>query len=60
MKKKKELQSKDPKQIKKRKEAMKQMLGDVERTTKRPRSVINCKYTTDLWEVGGKLFSNTP
>ncbi|XP_045132530.1 ribosome biogenesis protein NOP53-like isoform X2 [Portunus trituberculatus] len=53
MKKKKELQSKDPKQIKKRKEAMKQMLGDIQKTTKRPKSVINSKYTTDLWEVGG-------
>ncbi|KAK8397958.1 hypothetical protein O3P69_003695 [Scylla paramamosain] len=52
MKKKKELQSKDPKQIKKRKEAVKQMLGDLQRKTKRPKSVISSKYTTDLWEEG--------
>lgn len=52
MKKKKEIQSKDPKIIKKQKEAMKQMLGDLESKTKRPKSVIKANYNTDLWMEG--------
>lgn len=60
MKKKKELQTKDPKIIKKRKEAIKQMLGDLQRTTKRPKSVIKTNYTADLWMEEGKVFSHNP
>ena len=58
MKKKKELQTKDPKLIKKRKEAMKQMLGDLERTAKLPKGVIKTNYSTDLWGEEGKLYLN--
>ncbi|KAG0716650.1 Ribosome biogenesis protein NOP53 [Chionoecetes opilio] len=52
MKKKNELQSKDPKKIKNRKEAMKQMLGDFQRTLIRPKSLIKADYSKDLWEDG--------
>lgn len=59
MKKKREVQSKDPRIIKKRMEAMSQIVKDYEKSIKKPKTVIKGKYNTDLWEDGGKIAFNT-